>query len=74
MLTPTAFRAKVRGSEYRKANDPQTELWRVCVRVFDPLLSNCCAGVTRPLCFPHFDSDLLLHRGVPSGSDACNCN
>src|SRR2546426_9193590 len=32
MLAPTAFRAKVRGTKYREANDPETEIWRACQR------------------------------------------
>jgi hypothetical protein len=30
MLALTAFAAKVRGNEYREANDPETEIWRAC--------------------------------------------
>jgi hypothetical protein len=32
MLAPKAFRAKVRGTKYREANDPETEIWRACQR------------------------------------------
>jgi hypothetical protein len=30
VFAPTAFRAKVRRTEYRQANDPETEVWRAC--------------------------------------------
>jgi len=32
VLAPTALRAKVRRTEYREANDPETEIWRACRR------------------------------------------
>jgi hypothetical protein len=32
MLAPAAFRSQVCGAEYREANDPESEIWRVCQR------------------------------------------